>query len=334
MSGPMDGQNVLVTGGAGFIGSHLVRHLLEAGVGVTVVDDLSTGSLKNLDESIGAHSDRLEIIESDFAAWAATSSGRRRFSQIYHLAAAVGVRLVVDDPIRTIETNIHQTSAALKLALENRTPLLLASTSEVYGKGVKSPFSEDDDMIYGPTSRSRWSYACSKAIDEYLALANHRDNGLPVCVVRFFNTVGPRQVGTYGMVMPRFIERALCGKPIEVFGDGTQSRCFVDVRDVVPALPRLLARSECHGRVFNIGNDQPITIGDLAELVRDETDSASEVVLVPYEDAYADGFEDLMVRVPDLSRVREAIGFEPATPLRQTVLDIASSMSTAGTCDG
>ena len=327
MSGRLAGQQVLVTGGAGFIGSHLVLHLLESGARVTVVDDLSTGALENLHESSARHGGDLEVIEHDFAEWADVESVDRRFDEIYHLAAAVGVRLVVEDPIRTIETNIHQTSAALRMALPHRTPLLLASTSEVYGKGVKSPFSEEDDMIYGPTSRSRWSYACSKAIDEYLALANHRDNDLPVCVVRFFNTVGPRQVGTHGMVLPRFIERALSHDPIEVYGDGTQSRCFVDVRDVVPALPRLLADRECHGRIFNIGNDEPVSIGDLARLVRDQLDSRSDIRLVPYGEAYAEGFEDLMVRIPDLSRIRSAIGFESRTSLRDTIRDIASTMS-------
>ena len=328
MSGRLADHHALVTGGAGFIGSHLVSHLLESGARVTVVDDLSTGTIENLHDAVSVHGGSLELIENDFADWVESESEGRRFDQIY-LAAAVGVRLVVDDPIRTIETNIYQTSAALRLALRARTPLLLASTSEVYGKGVKSPFSEEDDMIYGPTSRSRWSYACSKAIDEYLALANHRDNDLPVCVARFFNTVGPRQVGTYGMVLPRFVERALSGEPIEVYGDGTQSRCFVDVRDVVPALPRLLADSECHGRIFNIGNDRPVSIGELARLVREQLDSDSEIRLVPYGDAYAEGFEDLMVRIPDLSRIRSAIGFESSTPLQDTIRDIASTMSTA-----
>ena len=324
------GQHALVTGGAGFIGSHLVEHLVASGQFVTVVDDLSTGSPANLEQVIAKHPDRVDFIRADFAEWARGHADASVFSRIYHLAAAVGVQLVVDDPIRTIETNIHQTSAALELALSDRIPLLLASTSEVYGKGVKSPFSEDDDMIYGPTSRSRWSYACSKAIDEYLALANHRDHGLPVTIVRFFNTVGPRQVGKYGMVLPRFVERALGGEDLEVYGDGAQSRCFIDVRDVVPALPMLLDRESCAGRVFNIGNDEPISILELANLVRSQTGSRSSVRIIPYDQAYTDGFEDLKVRVPDLTRIREAIGFQPMTGLSSTIQDIAEAMSVGG----
>jgi UDP-glucose 4-epimerase len=323
-------HHALVTGGAGFIGSHLVEHIVADGGRVTVVDDLSTGKRSNLDQVLEHHGDRVRFIESDFTEWVDGHEVLPTFDRIYHLAAAVGVRLVVDDPIRTIETNINQTSSVLRLARSGDTPLLLASTSEVYGKGVKPTFSEDDDMVYGPTSRSRWSYACSKAIDEYLALANHRDHGLPVTIARFFNTVGPRQVGEYGMVLPRFIERALLGEPIEVYGDGSQSRCFIDVRDVVPALPRLLGDPLCTGRVLNVGNDVPISILDLANLVRAELDSASPVVIVPYDQAYTEGFEDLKVRVPDLSRIREAIGFKAGVDLSSTIRDIAEAIPTGG----
>jgi UDP-glucose 4-epimerase len=330
MSTPDSKPHVLVTGGAGFIGSHLVEHFVASGGQVTVVDDLSTGSLSNLGDAMGGSSGSVDFIESDLATWIEGLDPGVRFDRIIHLAAAVGVRLVVDDPIRTIETNIYQTSAVLRLALRNLTPLLLASTSEVYGKGVKSPFSEEDDMTYGPTSRSRWSYACSKAIDEYLALANHKDNGLPVTVARFFNTVGPRQVGKYGMVLPRFIERALKGEPLEVYGDGSQSRCFVDVRDVVPLLPKLLESAHCRGRIFNVGNDQSISILELAKLVKEVLDSSSEIRIIPYEEAYTQGFEDLQVRVPDLTRIRSEMTFEPVIGLQTTIKDIASTLVGGG----
>ncbi|MDG2032108.1 MAG: GDP-mannose 4,6-dehydratase [Phycisphaerales bacterium] len=326
MAAPDTKPHVLVTGGAGFIGSHLVEHLVASGAHVTVVDDLSTGSLSNLAGATADAGGTLEFIHSDLAGWIESLDSSVRFDRIIHLAAAVGVRLVVDDPIRTIETNIYQTSAVLRLALRHLTPLLLASTSEVYGKGVKSPFSEEDDMTYGPTSRSRWSYACSKAIDEYLALANHKDNGLPVTVVRFFNTVGPRQVGKYGMVLPRFIERALKGEPLEVYGDGLQSRCFIDVRDVVPVLSGLLDNPKCQGRIFNVGNDHPISILELANLVKEVLDSGSEIRIVPYEEAYTEGFEDLKVRVPDLTRIRSEMTFEPVTRLETTIRDISTTI--------
>lgn len=320
-------KRALVTGGAGFIGSHLVEHLVASGVDVVVVDDLSTGREENLRDVRARAGDCVQFVHSDLAQWLKQLPAEVRFDEIYHLAAAVGVRLVVEDPVRTIETNIYQTSAVLQFALSDRTPLLMASTSEVYGKGVKSPFSEEDDMIYGPTSRSRWSYGCSKAIDEYLALANHRDNGLPVTIARFFNTVGPRQVGEYGMVLPRFIECALEGRPLEVFGDGQQSRCFIDVRDVVPSLTKLLANPECSGRVLNVGSDAPISIMELAELVVRVLKSNSTIELVPYANAYTQGFEDLKVRVPDLTRIREAISFDPKVMLETTIHDIASTMT-------
>lgn len=322
-----DRQCVLVTGGAGFIGSHLVEHLAAAGCDITVVDDLSTGCESNLRKVRDEFGEKITFVHGDLAHWLDEDGASMRFDQVYHLAAAVGVRLVVEDPIRTIETNISQTMAVLCFARKNRTPLLLASTSEVYGKGLNPRFSEDDDMVYGPTSRSRWSYACSKAIDEYLALANHRDHRLPVTIARFFNTVGPRQVGEYGMVLPRFIERALRNDPIEVYGDGNQTRCFCDVRDVVPVLPRLLSTPSCEGNVLNIGSDHQISIHDLALLVKSELSSSSDVVVVPYENAYTEGFEDLQVRVPDLTRIREAVGFEASIPIETTIRDIAATMA-------
>lgn len=238
----------------------------------------------------------------------------------------MGVRLVVEKPIHTIETNIVETSAVLRFAASRSLPILVASTSEVYGKGVRVPMREDDDVIYGSTSYSRWCYACSKAIDEYLALAYHREHGLPAVIARFFNTVGPRQIGDYGMVLPRFVRAALDGADLEVHGDGRQSRCFCDVRDVVGALPRLLAEPACRGRVFNIGREEQISILELARLVIATLRSPSGIRMVPYEQAFAAGFDDLAVRQPDLTRVREAIGFAPSIPLEQTIRDLASSM--------
>jgi len=316
-------RECLVTGGSGFIGSHLVERLVARGDHVTIVDDLSTGRRSNL-----AHVDPRAVT---FVHSNVSEAIRRfhpgQFAEIYHLAAAVGVRLVIEQPIHTIENNVLETSALLQFAAQSTTPLMLASTSEVYGKGSKTPFAEDDDVLYGPTIYSRWSYACSKAIDEYLALAHHQQHALPVVIVRFFNTVGPRQVGEYGMVLPRFVAAAMVNKPLEVHGDGAQSRCFCDVRDVVNVLPKLLATPSCAGRVFNLGNDQPIQIRSLAELVRDTLRSSSPIVPVPYEQAFGAGFDDLRDRRPDLSRIRAAVGFNAAIPLVQTILDLATDLA-------
>jgi UDP-glucose 4-epimerase len=320
----------LVTGGAGFIGSHLVEHLLSAGREVWVVDDLSTGRESNLDHARRLGADRIHFVHSDLEEWLDAEGRSRSFDHVYHLAAAVGVKLVVEDPIGTIETNIHQTSAILRFVQDTSTPMLMASTSEVYGKGVRDRFCEDDDLLLGPTSRSRWSYACSKAIDEYLALAHHAQLGIPISIARFFNTVGPRQVGDYGMVLPRFVERALSDEPIEVFGDGTQSRCFCDVRDVVQVLPKMLLSDECTGQVMNVGNDSPITINDLALLVRSVLGSHSKLVHVPYEEAYSPGFEDLQARVPNLDRIQNALGFTPTIQLEQTIRDLAIELQRIG----
>jgi UDP-glucose 4-epimerase len=315
-----------VTGGAGFIGSHLVRRLLDTGDHVTVVDDLSTGRRVNLPAS----HPRLALVESDLAVALAGPLAGDDFDRIFHLAAAVGVRLIVADPIGSIDTNIEQTAALLRFAQARADAsgprVLIASSSEVYGKSTRLPFREDDDVVFGPTTVSRWSYAMSKAIDEHLALAYHAQHGLRTVVTRFFNTVGPGQVGDYGMVLPRFVERALRHEPLEVHGDGSQSRCFCDVRDVVQVLPKLVETPACHGRVFNIGREEPITIRALADLVIRTLGSSSTVRVIPYEQAFAAGFDDLLVRQPDLTRIRGAVGFAPRIALEQTIRDLATEL--------
>ncbi len=321
-------ERVLITGGGGFIGSHLAEHLLELGASVVVIDNFSTGRRSNLSR-IEAHPEwnsRFRLVEGDLAAHL-PDLDPRDFDVIYHLAAAVGVRLVVERPIHTIETNVEQASALLRFAARGGCRTLIASTSEVYGKGLRTPMREDDDVIYGPTTLTRWSYAASKAIDEYLALAYHREHGLPAFVVRFFNTVGPRQVGEYGMVLPRFVQAAILGMDLEVHGDGTQSRCFCDARDVVIALPRLIAKPECAGRVFNVGNDTQISILELAHRVIAVLGSRSGVRMVPYAQAFAQGFDDLLVRQPDLTRIRSAVGFAPKISLDNTIRDLAAEFA-------
>jgi len=327
-------KRALVTGGAGFIGSHLVEGLIAAGAEVTVVDDLSTGRLSNLAALHPGHP-RLRFIEASVGKAIGALERLAPFTEIYHLAAAVGVRRIIERPVESIETNVVETAAILRFACDHcarGVPLpatLIASSSEVYGKGVRSPFREDDDCLYGPTTAFRWSYACAKAIDEHLALAHGASDRLPVVVARLFNTVGPRQVGDYGMVLPNFVGAVLKGESPKVFGDGLQSRCFCDVRDVAPALPRLLRARECHGRVFNVGSDRSVTILELARLVARTLGSDVEPVLVPYDRAYAPGFEDLRERRPDLSRIRGAIGFAPRIELEETVRDLARFMSAA-----
>lgn len=320
-------QRVLITGGAGFIGSHLSELLLDRGHSVTVVDNFSTGRRANPEivRSVPARCARYRVIEGDVSDVMPKLSGAD-YDCIYHLAAAVGVRLVVERPIHTIETNIHETSVVLRFAAQSSLPILIASTSEVYGKGVRVPMREEDDVVYGSTSYTRWCYACSKAIDEYLALAYHRESDLPAVIVRFFNTVGPRQIGEWGMVLPRFVRAALDGIDLEVHGDGKQSRCFCDVRDVVNALPRLLGSTECYGRVFNLGREESISIVDLARLVISTLGSKSGIRMVPYNQAFAAGFDDLAVRQPDLTRVREAIDFTPTISLVQTIRDLATEL--------
>ena len=322
-----DPRRVLITGGGGFIGSHLTELLLDAGDHVTIVDDFSTGRRDNVDivRGVASRHARYRVIEGQSSSVLATLDPRD-FDCVYHLAAAVGVRLVVEKPIHTIETNVHETSAVLRFAEQALLPILIASTSEVYGKGVRVPMREDDDVVYGSTAYSRWCYAASKALVEYLALAYHREHGLPAVIVRFFNTVGPRQVGEYGMVLPRFVQAAIDGRDLEVHGNGMQSRCFCDVRDVVQALPRLLRDPACCGRVFNLGRDESITIRALAERVVQTLGSRSGIRMVPYEVAFSAGFDDLQVRQPDLTRIREAIGFAPSISLEQTILDLATEL--------
>lgn len=314
---------VLVTGGAGFIGSHLIDSLTEPDASITVIDNLSTGSRANL----GDRASTIELIDKPLRRGLETIAGQR-FDRIYHLAAAVGVDLVLRDPIGAIRANVMETDALLEFAIgAGSPPTLVASSSEVYGKPGASVFSEDDDVLYGPTSVTRWSYAYTKAIDEHLALAYHAQHALPVVVARFFNTVGPRQTGRYGMVLPRFVEAALRAEPLRVFGDGKQTRCFCDVRDVVGVLPRLLDEPSAHGRVFNVGSDDPISIRDLAQLVIRTLGSSSKVELVEYDDAYPDGFEDLRHRKPDLSRLRSCVGFTPAHALVDTIRDLAAQIA-------
>lgn len=324
------GRRALITGGAGFIGSHLAATLASSGTDVLAIDDLSTGSLGNIEaarESARAAAQGgagdIELVEGTVAQ-CLRDVDPAGIGSVYHLAAAVGVRLVVEETVRTIETNVHETAAALDFASSSHLPVLIASTSEVYGKSHKLPFSEDDDVTYGPTSCARWSYALSKALDESLAIAHHRAHGVRSVIVRFFNTVGPRQVGRFGMVLPRMVEGALAGRPIEVHGDGEQSRTFCDVRDVVDMLPRLMARPSAAGRVFNVGRDERITMNELAQLVVKVTGSASPIVHRPYSDVYGPGFEDLRVRQPDLQRIRAEVGWSPQIPLERTIADIAA----------
>jgi nucleoside-diphosphate-sugar epimerase len=313
-------KRVLITGGAGFIGSHLVDHHIGAGDCVVVIDNCSTGSASNL----GHHGDRIRFIERSLSDGLDELGTDESFDLIYHLAAAVGVDLVMKDPIGSIRTNILQTDALLEFALKaGSPPTFIASSSEVYGKPGVSVFSEEDDSIYGPTSIKRWSYAHAKAIDEYLALAYTQQHGLPVVVARFFNTVGPRQVGNYGMVLPRFVESALSNQPLRVFGDGLQSRCFCDVRDVVGVLPRLMECKDAYGKVMNIGSDRSVSILDLAKLVIQVTGSDSTIERVEYSDAYPAGFEDLRHRKPDLTRLRSFVEFEYNHSLESTIQDMA-----------
>jgi UDP-glucose 4-epimerase len=310
-------EKILVTGGAGFIGSHLCELLVHNGHQVVAIDDLSTGRLENIQHLMPIPSFQFvrETITNSQVLDRLTSEA----DILIHLAAVVGVQLIVENPVNTIATNIMGTEAVLTTANRYQCKVMLASTSEVYGKGYKVPFNEDDDCVIGPTSHSRWSYATSKAIDEFLGLAYYHQFGLPVVVMRFFNTVGPRQTGRYGMVMPRFVRQALAGEPITIYGDGEQSRCFGDVADVIDATVKLAFHPGAIGQVFNIGSTEEVTIRELAERVIIATGSPSKIVYVPYEEAYAPGFEDMRRRVPDLSKIHQLIGYKPRYTLEDTL---------------
>lgn len=308
----------LITGGAGFIGSHLAEHLMKQGEEVVILDDLSTGRFDNI---------RHLVEKKGFKYYIGKVEDRRllekiieKVDRIYHLAAAVGVQLIVDNPVHTIENNINTTQTVLEEAVKYGKSVLLASTSELYGKSENLPFSEDSEVVYGPTSRFRWSYAISKAVDEFLFLAYHRQKGLPGVIVRLFNTVGPRQTGRYGMVLPRFVKQALSGEPITVYGTGEQKRCFAHVLDVVPALHDLMKRKAAQGMVFNLGNDEEISINQLAENVQQKVNPEADILRLPYEQVHGKNFEDMMARQPDLARAKELIKYQPFRPL-DTIID-------------
>jgi UDP-glucose 4-epimerase len=313
-------RKVLITGGAGFIGSHLAQALLAQGHEVQVIDDLSTGSIQNIVhlkshprfsymlDTVMNRPLMLELVD--------------RADMVFHLAAAVGVRLIVEQPVRTIETNIKTTELILELCARKQKPVLLASTSEVYGKLDQPMFSEEDNHVLGPTSRARWCYAASKIIDEFLAKAHFKEKGLPTVVVRFFNTIGPRQSGQYGMVVPRFVRQALAGEPITVYGNGTQQRSFTWVGDVVEAMITLIQHPRAYGEVFNIGHTKEISIYGLAELVKAMTESSSEIVFIPYEQAYEADFEDMPRRLPNLSKLQQLIGYKPTLNLPEMLARI------------
>ena len=320
-------MKVFITGGAGFIGSHLSERLLAEGSEVLILDDLSTGSISNIEHLIGKPGFNYRIGTVMDAPLVAEMVDRCDFT--IHLAAAVGVKLIVERPVYTIENNVHGTEVVLNAVARKQKPVLIASTSEVYGKSAKVPFREEDDLVLGPTSHSRWAYACSKALDEWLGLAYAREKGVPVVVVRFFNTVGPRQTGRYGMVLPNFAAQALEGKPITVYGTGEQSRCFGHVKDAVEAVARLIRTPSAYGQVFNIGGIEEVTINQLAEQVRAAAGSNSPIVHVPYEQAYAEGFEDMLRRVPDVTKLERTIGFKPGTSLEKIIADVVSDLSPA-----
>jgi UDP-glucose 4-epimerase len=315
-------MRALITGGAGFIGSHLAERILERGDEVLLLDDLSTGSMENvrhLKEFERMHY-FLEPLENNHLLAELVDEA----DVIFHLAAAVGVRLIVESPVRTIETNVNGTQRVLEAASKKRKLVFIASTSEVYGKNVNIPFHEDADLVLGPTTKGRWSYAASKALDEFLALSYWKEKRQPVVVARLFNTVGPRQTGRYGMVMPNFVGQALQGAPLTVFGTGKQSRCFCDVRDSAEAILRLVGTDRAVGEVVNIGSDHEITIEGLAEMIRERTQSSSTITYIPYDQAYEPGFEDMQRRVPSLDKLERLVGFRPETKLTEIVDRVAA----------
>jgi len=310
----------LVTGGAGFIGSHLSEELLNFGHHVLVLDDLSTGRYENI-----AHIDdgvRLQLIVDSVNEPGIVSECVKQVDAVFHLASAVGVRLIIEQPVKTIESIVGGTDVVLKQCARYRKPVMITSTSEVYGRGSKTPFSEDDDCVMGPTTKRRWSYACAKTLDEFLALAHWYESRLPVIIIRMFNTVGPRQTGQYGMVVPTFVRQGLLGEPITVYGDGSQSRCFCHVKDVVGCMISLMKCPQARGQVINVGNSEEVTILALAERIREMTGFRSEIAIIPYDKAYGEGFDDMQRRVPDLTRVKRLINYEPKYNLKEILKDI------------
>jgi len=307
----------LITGGAGFIGSHLAEALLAEGHEVDIIDNLSTGSIRNVGHLKAQP--RFKYVVDTLTNEPLLAELIDRNDVIFHFAAAVGVKLIVEQPVHTIETNVHGTEVVLKHANKKKKKVIIASTSEVYGKNLEVPFREDADLVMGATVKHRWAYACSKAIDEFLALAYYKERNLPVIIVRFFNTVGPRQTGQYGMVLPSFVRQALANEPITVFGDGTQSRSFTYVGDVVGCLMKLVNEPKAVGEVFNIGNKEEVTILRLAEMVKDLTGSSSDIVFIPYDKAYEAGFEDMPRRVPDLRKIHQLVGYEPKVQLTEII---------------
>ncbi len=313
-------MRALITGGAGFIGSHLTEALLDQGDEVLILDNLSTGSIDNIAHLKGRPG--FEYFIDTVTNEPLLAELIDRADVVFHFAAAVGVKLIVEQPVYTIETNVHGTEVVLKHANKKKKLVVIASTSEVYGKSEDVPFREDSDLVMGPTPKHRWAYACSKAIDEFLALAYWKERKLPVIIVRFFNTVGPRQSGQYGMVIPNFVRQALAGEPITVFGDGNQQRAFTHVHDVVGALLKLVVEPKAIGQVINIGNKHEITIQKLAERVRELSGSNSTIKLIPYDEAYESGFEDMPRRVPDLTRIKGLIGYEPTLELDEILTQV------------
>jgi UDP-glucose 4-epimerase len=317
----------LITGGAGFIGSHLAEALLDLGQRVRVIDDLSTGRIQNI-----AHLKKHERFRCCIDAVQNEKVLTELIDEcdvIYHLAASVGVKLIVEQPSRTIRNNIENTGLVLKLAAEKRKRVVVTSTSEVYGKATSFPFDEEQDILLGCPQRSRWSYACSKALDEFLALAYFKEKELPVVIARLFNTVGPRQTDAYGMVIPAFVKQALAGEPITVYGSGRQTRCFAHVRDVVQALIALAGNPAAIGQIINVGSDREISIEDLAKLVKEVTRSSSAIVKIPYDEAYEEGFEDMQRRVPSLARLLKLTGLRPAGDLTEIIQDVMRSVTEA-----
>ncbi len=315
-------MKILITGGAGFVGSHLADKLIAQGHEITVIDDLSTGRYTNIAHLEGA--DRFRLIIDSVLNQSLMEDLIRETDRVYHMASAVGVRLIMEQPVKTIETIFHGTDVILKFCSRYRKRVLIPSTSEVYGKGASVPFREEDDLLTGATDKHRWAYACAKTLDEFLALAHWKESRLPVAVVRLFNTVGPRQTGQYGMVVPRFVHAAIKNEPITVHGDGTQSRCFGHVGDVVEGLAKMLDIPECFGQVVNLGNEEEVSIKALAERAIELTGSRSEIRYLSYDEAYGDGFEDMRRRVPSLEKAKRLIGYQPTRTLTDIINDVAA----------